>query len=808
MTRFALSLFLFSVQLAIASPMLVSVPLQHALISFPLPDEKSTVYDENNNGVPDMIGDTWVFDHNGDGHADLIIRFRQTHTLTAEIYDDTNVNGRVDYQIGLTEIQILESHWRVQITTRDGTWVLPDGSPNWNLDLQADSGFTLRSLPLIAIVGKCQFADDTAAIALADSTNDPRFGPDALDGQPDFQTRYWDLNKDGIPDYEWRNINSRGRNDLQVINTDADLRYKVTHRFPPLETLFGVDWNSARLTYINSLIPSYTNEAGYFLSFNHTTSPNQINSAFENPFAFYDLHGNHDCNSELRLRAVTETVDRTRNNLITYNQVRYTWAQDTEAMQYRLYLIGQAYADAVWQYPAYPVAHVGYADLPAFVLDHAWRGASFAEVEPGMKSVSFIEGIYENLFYTPSLPALILGNRNQNLPPRYLPLYLNLREEYNLTTFNSKPVLYFSSIDRRLHLTGAQQGVVIFTADTSNPASGADFSQKALTTGELSISSETVYADTDADGYIDTWTYRENGQNIEQLVIRPGVALLAAKDSIRVKKLSESVAVSAWQAVPPADTPSWKSLEAQLAPAQAGRRLLNDLFGIFADLPGDLVTLPNTSLTSVSAQKHGLYAAIITLGVDPPSTPTFLSTGKLAAGNYVLHAQDGFFSLENPAPRVLELSALVLNPPPSEKVNGLVGLLSFSIKNRGNADITVHIHVSDTVSRSTILFDQDKTIPAAGDVDFSLPWAPALPGTHKLIAQLDAETQGNYPSIHVSQQLGLQANVPDFAASAIFVTQPYTGVTVALILLLIGFVTAGSWAALKVFEKNDEINNE
>jgi hypothetical protein len=804
--RIFLTICLLAVEFMLA-PSTSVYAASRTLLSFPVPEEKATVYDENGNGVADMTGDTWVFDQNGDGNADLIIRFRQADSLTATIYDDVNANQRVEYTIGDREIQILEPHWRVQITARDGSWTLPDGFPDWNLDLQADSGFYVRSAVPIPSTVSCKMDTDTVAIGLDDHENIQRYGPASVDGQPDFQTRYWDVNKDGIPDYEWRSISWDGPKDVIITNFSSNLHYVAKHRFPPLETLLGMDWSKAHLIYINTLIPTRSDESGYFLLFNKPALPNQVNAAWENPFAFYDLQGDHDCVPELRLRAVSDLVDRTHNNFIAYDEIRYSWAQDTNAVQYRLYLIGQAYSDAVGNYPVYPVAHFDYAGLPAFVLNQAWRGASFAAAEPGMHDRGFPEGFYENLGYTPALRAFILDHIPQNFPARYLPLYLNMREEFNLTSFNQSPRLYFNSIDRRLHLLGAKEGTVIFSADTSNPEPGFDFNLQAAADGTLNIYAETIYADTDGDGYIDTWTYRENGQNVQQLVVRPGVAVLTVGSVLQVKKLPADSTVSSWLSAPPATPAEWKSLETKLAPAQAGRRPLNDLIGIFADLPGEAATLPGTALTSVSIQEHELFAGIITLGIDSASMPSLLSASGLSNGNYILHAGNGAFQIENLSPQALELSPLALSTP-VQQVDGMVGLLSTTIKNPGNVDVAAHISIWDTLSRRTVLFDQDKTIPAAGQIDVSLPWAPPLSGAHQLTVQVNYGDAGNDQPLGLSQQLDWQVNLPDPTPNAILLSQPYLGVVVALMIFLTGFVLMGAWMMLKEFDSNDEPDDQ
>jgi hypothetical protein len=230
---------------------------------------------------------------------------------------------------------------------------------------------------------------------------------------------------------------------------------------------------------------------------------------------------------------------------------------------------------------------------------------------------------------------------------------------------------------------------------------------------------------------------------------------------------------------------------------------LNDLVGMFADLPGEVATLPGTALTSVSIQGHELLAGIITLGIDSTSTPSLLATSKINSGNYVLRAQNGAFQIENQSPPALDLSPLTLSTPP-QPVDGVVGLLTTTIKNPGNIDIPAHINIVDSLSRRTVLLNQDETIPAAGQIDISLPWAPALPGAHRLMVQVNYGDQGNSQPFGISQQLDWQINLPDPTLGAISLSPSYLGVTVTLMIFLVGFVVVGTWIMSKEMSNDDE----
>lgn len=777
------------------------------LTSFPLPDEHATVYDENKNGVPDMVGDTWVFNDSQSNKADLIIRFRLAPGLTAFFYDDVDGNGQVDYSIGATELQILESSWRAQVLARDNDWFLPGGLPDWNLDVQID--------------GKFSFINGVSAIPRQDSCGNLRLTTTAIqlldknveDGSTtrvhsNFLARYWDLNQDGVPDYEWHNTQNAGPFDVLIVNKSPNLRYKLAHRLPILDTVLWTDSSKARIWAVRFLIPDSGTEASYVLSFDHTVVPGSVSVGVEDPTAYYSLQEGNHCVHDLKVQAISLDHEQRQSGLAAYNQVRYSWMPDNGGGQYRLFLIGQAFINRVNTYPMFSVTHIPYEDLPSFALDNQWVGASFAEMEDTTRIVN-IGDLPENPFYISILDKTLMRPGALQLPERYLPVFLSLREEYNLSSYNNRPLLYMSSIDRRVHLLGAEQGMIIFSADTTNAWPGFDFSRESLQTGHLVIQSATSYSDTDQDGYIDTWIYQENEKPVTALVIRPDAALLASSNRLMVKRLPANFKPSVWDLRPPVTEAEWKTYNDGLSAVKDNRRSLKDLAGIFNDLPGDVSLLSNTSLTSVSRNAGKLITQITTSGFSVSgSVPFNIGVGgRVQAGAYVLYKDAENFVLQPVSVVPLQISSLDLkrtDPAPP----GQFAVLFFNIQNPGNVDANTRLQIWDQSNSDKVLMqDRELVIPAYDKVDIDVPWLPVSSGNHRILVQVDNGFAGTQSSVS-RQELSEDITLPD-AKTGIFLFDPaYFPPTIFFLIVLSIFFLSGLWVALRALEGNDESSIE
>ncbi len=720
-------------------------------------DKGALVYDENGNGQADLFGDTWVYDTNADSRAELLLRFRLEPALTAYLYDDANANGQVDYLAAGETVLVLEPYWRIKIVSRNGNWYLHNDEPDWNADMVVDSDYA--------------FGWDVNFHLVAG-------GKGQQDGAPELLLRYWDVNADGIPDYEWNNVNNAGPYDAVIVNRNPRLRYRLRHPFPWLETVLEMNWRDARLSRVAHLIPSRYNEEGYFIYFNRPMEQNAVAPGWENPFAFYDLAGDADRFSELAVRLVSEYPVRQHPTLAVYNEVRYSWAQDAHRMRYRLYLIGQVFHEGVVAYPFYAVSHVPYEAIPDFVFTNGWLGAIFGEDEATNRQLVFDEGIYENMEYTVALRGLLLSQRSVELPP-YIPAYLHLRDEYTFT-LNGAPRLYFSPIDRRLHLLGAQQGIILFEAVLDpNNRNGFDFTTEELASGQVQRIRHLTYSDSDGDRYADTWTLYIYDQPVETLVFRRGTALLARGNALYLKSLPPNFGPALWEMAPPATTEEWRALNERLQTDAVGRRALDDLSGIFADLPGETTVLPNTTLKELSTNPKELIASIATTGLAAAARPAPFSffAQAIPPGDYLLRGKEGAYWLEAPTPAWFALTPLVFLPG-----NGTVtgGRLLFSAINRGAQDAQAHLRLDETLSAggSAVIYEADIRVPAYGQRDFDLPWVPAWGGERRVRAIL---TYTPAPQTAVAET-SLVAPGGDTIARTLFLAFP--GVLVPLLLTL------------------------
>jgi hypothetical protein len=734
-----------------------SAVLAQGGVPIPVPEEHAAVYDENLNGQADLEGDTWVFDPDEDGLAEVIVVFRFEGHLAAYIYDDANADGQVGYLPLGAGVRVTEPYWRIKVESRNGSWSLPDEVPNWNLDISVDSGFRVT--------------ETDVHFALVDESISGDFGTTKVDGATDLQIRYWDNDLDGIPDYEYNNVTAAGWHDALIVNKNQDLRVHAVHRFSLLETVLQVDWPQARISTVFHLIPTRANEAGCFFLFNGPTEEQGVNLAFEDPFAFYDLQGDRDGKSELKLRMVAQDRDRRKTSLATYIESRYSWAQTGDIPQYRLYLVGQVLTSEVHQYPPYAISHVAYEDLPSFVLAHPWQGAAFAEYEASDPIPSH-EGILENLYFTPALRYKVISHLDVALPT-YYPAYVGLREEYNLTDYGRRPKLYFGPLDRRLHLLGAEQGIMILAAYTAGGSTmGFSFADEELRTGNLLIDESVSYRDTDGDGQVDTWVHTKGGEPYAQLVFRPGTVLLSEGNTISVKYLPDSVRSSAWEALPPATPTEWRALQDRLESQAAVRRPLNDLKGMFADLPGKAYLLLGSQLVSTSIQSDRLLARI-RIGapglVLPPQSPISTSLEQpIQEGDYILWDRQGQLRLDPIASPEVRLLPIGFSPAPSSGRDGNSGVISFGVENAGTWDLrSVQVLVQEKWrTGSTVLLSEETTVPALGRIDFQVPWSPVTAGPRTITVELNDGSESGAPQIARVEHLDLDAKASAIPSGA------------------------------------------
>lgn len=676
-----------------------------------------TVVDNNNNGEADSLGDAWLYDADGNGSLNLGIVFQEEDDgLTAYVYDDADGSGRVEYDFERCTIK--EPYWRVKVVSRSGTWLQADGTPNWNLDVLVDSGYGFTG-------------------ANAD------FLLDGLsDGTEDIAIRYWDADGDSVPEAEFNDKNLARPYDAIIHNNNPNLSVTGGHEeFPLLGSGIVVDWQTSAVVRLQHLIPTRTNEAGYFIYFMKDFDSG-VRYGWESPFAFYDLQGDEDGLPEMAIRLVSGEY---ASEVGYYHEARYTWAQTREAADYRLYLIGRnEYTDVV-SYPVYPVSHVPYEKVPYYVTDAIWSGAIFAEDEKEVYG-SLGEGIYENGEFASVLREKVLEGKDAPLP-EYIPTNVGLREEYNFA-FDDSPRLYFSPVDRRLHLVGAEKGILILSADTvEGPLYGGlryDFTARQLRSGDVTIHEAVEYADIDGDGYLDQWTHLREGQPEARLVQMGELLIYWRGQRLLIKKPEASLRPALFEMSPPRDSEEWADLQSALA-AHTGTResrpAAKDLKGMFDSAEGETFALNGISLLSVSPRPYG-FGLLVELqeGFEAPVGLKVAGEESLATGQYFLR-YDGAFSLQEATPPRLEIGPGGVSFE-LEALDDLHSLeMSATVVNGGIRDaeeVLVRFYQGEPGRGGSFLGEETTHVPGEASQTVSITWVPKRSGNYVIYVEASA----------------------------------------------------------------------
>ncbi|MEP7287855.1 MAG: hypothetical protein ABI947_19030 [Chloroflexota bacterium] len=662
------------------------------------------VYDANQNGIADRDGDVWTIpDSTGATH--ILIKFAVVDQhKTAFIYTNDVVTSEALCK------SILPG-WIIRIVADGSGWYLANGLPDWNLSLTLHSYYS--------------FQDTEYELVLAQNPDQmpANWPPNATRNVVEIKTH--DLNNDGSPEDEYDNVDVAGPYPLISVNIDKTWRPVPGDLLPVIGPMIVLTADHRAIARLKHLIPIRYVESGYSFVFGRPAGGSTASFAVENPFAFYDLHGNHDGESELKLRAITEDQDRHNDAVTTYSEFRYSWAQQTELQHYRFYLIGDPPIDEVHTYSGIRISHLDYQKLPDFVISQVWLGAAFAEYESDSPR-SFTEGIYESLIYTPQVRSKLLDRAAISLAP-YTPPYVGLREEYNFEDYNRQPRLYFSTVDRRLHMIGARAGVIILDAKTSISGNSFDFTNDELTDGTAEIYRSVMYSDTDQDGYFDTWT-RQQGKPDQQLIVRPDLAVLTSENGLQVKQLSQGFAARLWQTAPPTNTKEWRDLGVRLAKDAAVHHTADDLAAMFADLPGSVTVLSGAAITHLSTNPDRFIASI---HVQKPARQA--QAGSLRDGEYVLQNENGKLSVQPPQPPTIQLSPITVTRVENTNTP-LYGYIDFTAQNAGSTDAyPVEINVQQQVGIFYVtVFDQTVTLPAKGQKQFHVAWSPASGGKFTL----------------------------------------------------------------------------
>lgn len=581
----------------------------------------------------------YYLSEHGVGHPSVVVWLQKptaAGAAMATLY--TAPPGQITVPVTLTSMGVVvEPTLRPSLTISaiDGWWVR-EGITNYNLDMKVYA----------------------PAYAMWGGVENPIQAPTSwqanlVPGEVAVTIAVRDRDGDGQPDWEWRELvppfPGKGYYRTHYAESPCAPRRTVvpgvTTLFPYLAETgsfeqpagefhppFIVQWAEGQLTHIREMVAVRNTPCSYaFYSVSPLIHNTHNHPNFETPFAFYDLGDTGSDLPNLSLRTERYPmqdpwslgIDPTVQGGIRpvpsdVETIRYSWrtAPGDRRWDYKVEMLGFLPYTATTPIGdgQTTIDAPSYGDFPAWTLTREWPVVTFVAAEA--RAYESTEGIYEwspfelGIGYIFGWHDRPKGESLQRIPP-------GLRGEYRYTT-TGRPLLYFSQVDQRLHLKGAEGGL-----------------WNLGTEGQVRLHSS-------VNTYIDGWTRHGEDSTAppeESLYVLDGYLLYAGGGRVILKQIE--VPLSDFTIMPPHDSASWNAFIAKLNEKAATTRPGNNLYNWFESYAGATVTLPATTLQTVRTGADG-YQFILHIARTTTVNIPWFRQGDLHVGNYQLTQGDSF----------------------------------------------------------------------------------------------------------------------------------------------------------------------
>jgi hypothetical protein len=731
------------------------------LCSFATESDRVDVFDGAGNMIAsddwqqatDFDDDTWVFDAGDDGLADLIITFSTVGDQhVAYLYDDRTDNGRVAYGVRNGNVTITESRfWSIKVVA-EGDWWNGDSTLNRKIHVWVDGPIGMSGLD--------------SDLALNTMSNDGKVDLEMevrIDASPDMPA--YSLAR-SFPDGTW----SVGRTVIRVNVPGSSLPEIKGYVFwphigpnlaaPPgpweLAPTLKMDWLSSRFArqgVNHSVIQLTPPEQGWRIYATESLTKDVVNHLdFENPFAYYDLADDHDGRPELIIRneysppgSVGEWVRgqfRPRGALDQAMEFfRYSWNQDNDVYwDYKLSLIGHNVLTNVVSFPDFDVVSIPYDQYPWILTEKMeWDGATFVQVEADAETSS--EGVYD-WDDIPALSRQFIYGIGDELKVGQSDIRAALRGEYRLEQFLS-PRLYFSPVDHKLHLLGAEAGV-----------------------WNLDDALRVRYEDMDGDGYFDQWqstrrsppqgperTFSDRNPFDEEAVdervmksLQLAAGMLIYADSGQVRLVRTVVEPSLFETLPPRDHDEWLVLGQQLD-RHAADFAPDGLLEMASQFQGPTTHIQGATLIDFRLTEDGFrFVLKLQPGFQVTDEANQLDVNDLTDGSYLV-AYDGEFEVQPLTPAQLTVPQGGITSEPLSPQQGSWATIRVVVHNSGLQDATsvpVAVYAEQGEGEPSLVGEEEVFVPGEGESVLELAWWPVEAGEWTI--WVDAETSGAVPA--------------------------------------------------------------
>lgn len=643
-------------------------------------------YSDDWSQATDFRDDTWIFDAGADGRAKLIIQFSTTADgVQADVYDDEDGDGQVSYVVRSGRATVTESRFPALRITSVPNWTRPDGGLNYNFSI-------VQYGPL-----------------LAEEAESSLLAPYIKRGSnPVSEWLSVDADGDGIPEYYLFRLLATVPKGLAVeraglLSNEGRVLPKPSsaavfwpwlgrdpndsrqNYFATAPTI-DYDWGQARVRQAGSV--GYPVERGFHINSLRYMLPNvRYVPDFENMMAYYDLANDHDTFPELHIRHRYYEPDDAYGEKVSpaLNEIRYSWNQLNQPgldWDYKLGLAGRHLITSTVAYGDFSLAIVPYEELPRWVTSNTWDFATFVAREG--QGYSSSEGIYE---WAPieekgddvvnADEAATAGSKRPSAydyvqgitaePPRdkFRSIRSGLRGEYSFK-YGIRPYLYYSPVDRKLHLLKAEGG--IWNVDDNT---------------------EVRYANLNGGEYLDQWTYiqRITGPQAititQQLNVAGSHLLYSGGDEVVIREAR--AAPSLFETLPPTNNDEWQALGKKLGSGGNSFRP-----GDFKDMMRQFAG-PEATITRAALRDYrpvGADGFRFVLDLQPGfsvSGSAGLNLAGLSPGAYLV-SYNGSFAVQPLTPPKLSLKMIALPALDTGPVVDSPVLLQVEASNAGLED--------------------------------------------------------------------------------------------------------------------------
>jgi hypothetical protein len=755
-------------------------------VPFVTKHDRIFVYDTGNDMVEstnwriatDFDNDTWVYDIGSDGSAQLIVRYgREAGHAVAYVYDDRWGGGGVAFEVSGKQVVVTESPFWTARLVSNGDWLLPDGRVNLNLHADLDGPIaTFDRIPAFYVADHMQHdgTSDVAFDEVADGTGNGRYAVKRLLARspPDLG-----FERAGLWSNEGRYETAPYRHAffpfLPGIAADepADVNLRYFDRPPRL----AVDWEKGTITGIR--LDGYPIGHGFHFNDSDYIVPGAINNvSFESPQAYYDLLKDRDRFPDVHVRFFTRPAgDEAVWAYPTAQErpwqvVSYDWKLfDTRSLRWDFKLAGAGNYEDIRepvQFGDFAVRMVPFDKLLHWITDRTWKLTTFLAREGDGYDSS--EGLYEwmpdsgddarnseRAFGARDASfAFMLGASATPPAEFFTSTYPGFRAERRFAEPN-RFGLYFSPIDHKLHLLGAEAGI-----------------------WNIDGREQLRYENLGGGSYLDHWVFRPRGGGVRDVYATKDWLIYSDGTKVVLKKAT--VAPSLFETLPPRDRSEFLSQKQRLldeAPAFAR----TDLLAMVRQFAGPEWEIDGGEIREFR-RSGDRFRFVLTLrpGFSTQDGDPVRLRG-LGAGEYVVTYDRGF-EIQRLTPP--DLSVLVVT-------NGIRALrqnaIEVGVTNRGLEDLPgamVELWAASGKAPDSKVATTTTSVLSGESVSAVLPWAPPAAGAWTLkvlVRSADGEVISQTRSVTVDSSV--TASVADIAAAT---TTPTSLLVVALTLFGLG----------------------